>query len=80
MHLSRDASSQVFERDDWSGLRWRQRILMKSTHTWKPDKKLGARKMIFIMFSDNITSLIRTKTAVAEVHKLVSFRVATTHH
>ena len=53
---------------------------MESALTWKPDKKLGTSKMIFIMFSDNITSLVRTEIATAITHKLVPFGVATTHH
>ena len=80
MHLRRDASNQGFERDDWSGLLWRQRILMESTLTLEPHQILGTSKGIFIMFSDNIRSLIRIETATAIAHKLVPFGVATTHH
>ena len=75
MHLQRDASSQILQRDDWGGLRWRQRILNKSTR--KPNKELGTSDLVFIVFCDNITSLVCTKTAVAIQKKLVPFRVAT---
>ena len=48
--------------------------------TRKPDKKLGTSKMIFIMFSDNISSLVWTKTAAAVAHELIPFGVATAHY
>ena len=78
MHLCRDASSQVFKRDDWSGLRLRQRILNKSTH--KPHEELGTSNMIFIVFCNNIANSTWTKTAVAVAEELVPFGVATAHY
>ena len=51
--------------------------MVESALTWKPDQILGTSKGIFIMFSDNITSLIGTETAAIILKKLVPFRVAT---
>ena len=79
MHLHRDGSSKGVERDDWSRHGWRQRMLVESYLTLKPHQILGTSKGIFKVFSDNITSVVRIEIATAITHKLVPFRVATTH-
>ena len=79
MHLSGDASSQVFKRDDWGGSRWWQRVFWKSNLTWKPYEKLGTSERILIVFVDNVLRVIRVEMITAVTHKLCPFRVAITH-
>ena len=79
MHLCGDASSQVLKGDDWGRCGWWQRMLGESDLTRKPHQILGTSKGILKVFSDNITSVVRMEIAMAKTHKLVPFRVATTH-
>ena len=54
-------------------------MLWESDLTRKPHQILGTSKGILKVFSDNITSVVRMEIATAITHKLIPFRVATTH-
>ena len=55
-------------------------MFRESNLTLKPYEKLGTSERVFIVFGDNVYSVVRMKMITAVTHKLCPFGVATTHH